>query len=179
MWYRTYTSELYRQLSQVDLTRSVYIKHFMLPFVSRVSIKSLPWIRVLLMLECGWLLCYGNVFTRPLLSKWRLLLWDWPVPDLMWAVPTEGLFVKFEGFTPVSINNAVFWDVAPYISSVSRRFGGLYRLLFRVEKSASEEPAYGNFMKMYMCCVSFERGVILWDVCYFFVVSYCISTVTG
>jgi hypothetical protein len=42
MWYRTYTSELYRQLSLVDLTPTVYIKHLMLLFVSRVSIKSFP-----------------------------------------------------------------------------------------------------------------------------------------
>jgi hypothetical protein len=30
-----------------------------------------------------------------------------------------------------------------------------------------------------VCCVSFDRGVILCDVCYLFVVSYCITTATG
>jgi hypothetical protein len=31
----------------------------------------------------------------------------------------------------------------------------------------------------FVCCVSFDRDVILCDVCYLFVVSYCITTATG
>jgi hypothetical protein len=43
--------------------------------------------------------------------------------------------VRYKVFTAVTMKNAVFWDVAPCRSSVNRRFGGTYRLLFRVEKS--------------------------------------------
>jgi hypothetical protein len=32
--------------------------------------------------------------------------------------------VRFEDFTPVTMNNAVFWDVSPCTSCVNRRFGG-------------------------------------------------------
>jgi hypothetical protein len=28
-------------------------------------------------------------------------------------------------------------------------------------------------VRSFVCCVSFDRGVILFDVCYLFVVSYC------
>jgi hypothetical protein len=28
-------------------------------------------------------------------------------------------------------------------------------------------------MRSFVCCVSFDRGVILFNVCYLFVVSYC------
>jgi hypothetical protein len=31
----------------------------------------------------------------------------------------------------------------------------------------------------FVCCVSFDRDVILGDVCYLFVVSYCITIATG
>jgi hypothetical protein len=31
----------------------------------------------------------------------------------------------------------------------------------------------------FVCCVSLDCGVILCDVCYLFVVSYCITTATG
>jgi hypothetical protein len=31
----------------------------------------------------------------------------------------------------------------------------------------------------FVCCVAFDRGVILCDVCYLFVVFYCITTATG
>jgi hypothetical protein len=36
-----------------------------------------------------------------------------------------------------------------------------------------------NTERSFVCCVSFDRGVILCDVCYLFVVSYCITTATG
>jgi hypothetical protein len=32
-------------------------------------------------------------------------------------------YVRFEGFTAVSMKNAVFWDVAPCKSCVNRHFG--------------------------------------------------------
>jgi hypothetical protein len=47
--------------------------------------------------------------------------------------------VGFEVFTAVTMKIAVFLDVAPCRSCVNRRFGGIYRSIFRVEKSASEE----------------------------------------
>jgi hypothetical protein len=34
----------------------------------------------------------------------------------------------------VTMKNAVFWDVAPCISCVNRRFGGTYRLHFHGKK---------------------------------------------
>jgi hypothetical protein len=37
-------------------------------------------------------------------------------------------FVRFEVFTAMTMKNDVFWDVAPYIYFVNRRFGGTYRL---------------------------------------------------
>jgi hypothetical protein len=39
------------------------------------------------------------------------------------------------------MKNAVFWDVAPCGSSVNRSLEGRIACIFRVEKSASEEPA--------------------------------------
>jgi hypothetical protein len=36
--------------------------------------------------------------------------------------------VRFEVFTAVTMNNAVFWDVAPCRCFVNRRFGGTYHL---------------------------------------------------
>jgi hypothetical protein len=35
------------------------------------------------------------------------------------------IFVRFEVFTAVTMNNTVFWDVASCRSFVSRRFGGI------------------------------------------------------
>jgi hypothetical protein len=47
--------------------------------------------------------------------------------------------------TIIFLKNAVFWGVAPCICGrLNRRFGGSYRLHFRVEKSASEEPAWAG-----------------------------------
>jgi hypothetical protein len=42
------------------------------------------------------------------------------------------------------MKTAVFWDVVPCSSFVSRRFGRTYRLIFRVEKFARDEPAYAS-----------------------------------
>jgi hypothetical protein len=53
--------------------------------------------------------------------------------------------VRFEVFTAVTMKNAVSWDVASCRPCVNRRFGGTYRLIFMVEKSASEEPASSGF----------------------------------
>jgi hypothetical protein len=53
-------------------------------------------------------------------------------------------FVRFEVFTAVTMKNAVFWDVAPCRSCVNRRFGERIASIFRVEKSASEEPAWAD-----------------------------------
>jgi hypothetical protein len=37
-------------------------------------------------------------------------------------------YVRFEVYTAVTMKNAVFWDVAPCRSCVTRCFGGTYRL---------------------------------------------------
>jgi hypothetical protein len=87
MWYRTYASELYRQLSQVDLTRSVYkTSHVTLRCqgFNQITFMDTRIVGVGMRLAS---LLWERVY-RPLLSKWCLLLWDWPVPDLMWVVPT-------------------------------------------------------------------------------------------
>jgi hypothetical protein len=34
---------------------------------------------------------------------------------------------RFEDFTAVTMKNAVFWDVAPCICCINRRFGGKFR----------------------------------------------------
>jgi hypothetical protein len=44
------------------------------------------------------------------------------------AIYIKYLFVRFEVFTPVTMKNAIFWDVAPCRSCMNRRFGGTYRL---------------------------------------------------
>jgi hypothetical protein len=36
--------------------------------------------------------------------------------------------VRFEVFAALTMKNAVFWDVAPCIACVDRRFGGTYRV---------------------------------------------------
>jgi hypothetical protein len=66
--YGTCRCELYRQQSQVDLTQFVY-QHLVLPFVSRVTVKSLPWIRLLLLLNCSYLRYCGNVLTGRCLAN--------------------------------------------------------------------------------------------------------------
>jgi hypothetical protein len=49
--------------------------------------------------------------------------------------------VGFEVVTAVTMKNAVFWDVAPYRSCELNRSEKRIASIFRVEKSASEEPA--------------------------------------
>jgi hypothetical protein len=49
--------------------------------------------------------------------------------------------VRFEAFTAVTMKNVVFWDVAICRSCVNQRFGDHIASIFRVEKSASGEPA--------------------------------------
>jgi hypothetical protein len=64
-------------------------------------------------------------------------------------------FVRFEAFTAVTMKNVVFWDVAPCISCVNRRFGGTYRLHLQdrkirdrgtsVSRWLQTEPPIGNY----------------------------------
>jgi hypothetical protein len=49
----------------------------------------------------------------------------WNVVTVVWR---SKKFVRFEVFTAVTMENAVFWDVALCRSCVNRRFGGTYRL---------------------------------------------------
>jgi hypothetical protein len=42
------------------------------------------------------------------------------------------------------MKNDVFWNVAPCSSCVNLRFGERIASIFRVEKSASEEPAWAG-----------------------------------
>jgi hypothetical protein len=44
--------------------------------------------------------------------------------------------------TTKRVKNVVFWDVAPCKSCVNRRFEVTIASIFRVEKSASEEPEW-------------------------------------
>jgi hypothetical protein len=43
-------------------------------------------------------------------------------------------FVKFEAFTAVTMKKAVFWDLAPCICGVNRRFGERIATIFREEE---------------------------------------------
>jgi hypothetical protein len=38
------------------------------------------------------------------------------------------IYIRYEVFTAVTMNSAVFWDVVPRRYCVNRRFGGTYRL---------------------------------------------------
>jgi hypothetical protein len=41
----------------------------------------------------------------------------------------NNIHTRFEAFTAVTMKKAVFWDLAPCICGVNRRFGGTYRHL--------------------------------------------------
>jgi hypothetical protein len=49
-------------------------------------------------------------------------------------------YVEFDVITAVIMKNAVFWDVAPCRSCVNCVSEERIASIFRVEKSASEEP---------------------------------------
>jgi hypothetical protein len=44
-------------------------------------------------------------------------------------------YVRFEGFTAVTMKNGVFWDVTPCGSCKNQRFGGTYRLHHQGDKN--------------------------------------------
>jgi hypothetical protein len=49
----------------------------------------------------------------------------------LWGICLNGtnvVLVRFEVFTPVTMKNAVFWDMTPHRSHVNRRSGGMYNL---------------------------------------------------
>jgi hypothetical protein len=91
MWYRTCTSELHWQLSSVDLKGLIWYPSrciFLLYNLGSDLMENMPivqqWMRTVIMycrlpsngLFIQELYLHGNVFTEPLLSSWRLLLWD-------------------------------------------------------------------------------------------------------
>jgi hypothetical protein len=49
-------------------------------------------------------------------------------------IETTKIHIGFEVFTTVTMENVVFWNVAPCKSCVNRRFGGKYRLHLQVRK---------------------------------------------
>jgi hypothetical protein len=51
---------------------------------------------------------------------------------------------KIWGFDAVTIQNSFFWVMAPCRSCMNRRFGERIASIFRVEKSANEEPAWAD-----------------------------------
>jgi hypothetical protein len=59
-------------------------------------------------------------------------------------------FVRFEVFTAVTMKNAVFWDVAPCISCVNRRFGGTYRFRLQVRKIRERGTNVSRWLQMMM-----------------------------
>jgi hypothetical protein len=67
---------------------------------------------------------------------------------LLWHIfkilNTRSVSYKIWGFTAVTKKNVVFWDVAPCRSCVNRRLEERITSIFRVEKSASEEPAWAG-----------------------------------
>jgi hypothetical protein len=58
---------------------------------------------------------------------------------------TNGL--RFEVFTAVTMNNVVFWDVAPYRSCVNRRFGGTYRLHLQGRKISERRTSVNKWLQ--------------------------------
>jgi hypothetical protein len=49
--------------------------------------------------------------------------------------PSRLMYEIFEVFTAVTMKNAVFWDVTPYVSCNNRRFGGTQLLLHQGDKN--------------------------------------------
>jgi hypothetical protein len=56
-------------------------------------------------------------------------------------------YVSFEVFTAVTMKNAVFWDVAPCIFCVNRRFGGTYRLHLQGRKIRERGTSVSRWMQ--------------------------------
>jgi hypothetical protein len=75
-------------------------------------------------------------FRRFLQGGWNASICLYCLQDVMYLIthakfysPGQYIpYLRFEVFTPVTIKNAVLWDVAPWRSCVNRRFGGPYRL---------------------------------------------------
>jgi hypothetical protein len=59
--------------------------------------------------------------------------------------------VGFEVFTAVSMKNAVFWDMAPCKSCVSRRFGGTHRLHLQGRKVRERGTGVSRCQKSAAC----------------------------
>jgi hypothetical protein len=55
--------------------------------------------------------------------------------------------VRFEVFTAVIMKNAVFWDVAPRRSCVSRHLGGAYRLHIQGRKTHERGISVSNWLQ--------------------------------
>jgi hypothetical protein len=53
--------------------------------------------------------------------------------------------VRFEGFTVLTMKNAVFWDVTPRDSLKNRRFGGTCLLYHQGEKNQRARNISSNY----------------------------------
>jgi hypothetical protein len=62
-------------------------------------------------------------------------------------------YVIFEVFTAVTMNNAVFWDVAPCRYCVNRRFGGKYRLNLQGRNTRERGTSVSRWLQteLYRC----------------------------
>jgi hypothetical protein len=59
-------------------------------------------------------------------EKYLASAWNRTLTPQLSNSETSRCIVRFEVFTSVTMKNAVFWDVAPCIFCVNRRFGGTY-----------------------------------------------------
>jgi hypothetical protein len=56
-------------------------------------------------------------------------------------------YLRFEVFTAVVINVAIFWDISPCSPYVNRRFGKSNISIFRVENQPSKKPAFSRLSR--------------------------------
>jgi hypothetical protein len=78
---------------------------------------------------------------------------------------TVVMLVRFEVFTVVTIEKAVFWDVAPCRYCVNRRYGGTYRLHLQGRRQEGiRERTSVSRCNISVCCTCscwFARGFLL------------------
>jgi hypothetical protein len=70
---------------------------------------------------------------------------------------TKYIHERFEVFTAVTIQNAIFWDVAPCRSCVNRRFGGTYRLHIQGRKIRERGTSVSKRLQLLLTLVPCSR----------------------
>jgi hypothetical protein len=98
----------------------------------------------------GLIEAYPGTFLEELKETAKSLKQDNRCTDRDWnqTSPGHNSRVRFEVFTPVTMKNAVYWDVAPCRSCVNRRFGGMYRLHLQGIKISERGISVSRRLKM-------------------------------